>query len=1529
MIVTLIKQNEIYEQMLPNKVVGKYWLYDTYENKKRELISIEPIDNCWNIISNSNASILGEGSVITQSIELKPQTLYRLKITEEANPSYIYCSELNEDTQVFTKLIAPSNTNITIGNSKDNTICYSSPLFSGTVASLIKKETWELNLVSSFDIVYLNETKVSNSMKLKPCDIIYILGLKIVVGDEYLAINNPNNMMTYNATILREILLQQENDNINSNLLTSKKNIPFTRSPRYVKKFNPVSIKIDSPPSQNKEKDVPIALTVGPSLIMAMSSVATSTTSILAMNEEQRNFLTVFPGLLMCGSMVVTSVLFPVLTRKFTIRSQKKEEQKRKNKYLEYLDKKNNEIKLKIEEQRKVLNASYRSFKQLDQIISNKTSDLWSKSKGNYDYLSFFAGVGDIPADVEINADEAKFSIEDDILVDKLQELKQQKKLIENSPVYYSLEKNWLTGITGDKIAIFNFIQNALLEICTMHGYDEVKIVLITNEVDYKIWKNVRWLPHSWNDYKTIRFIVNNNSDLSNVSDYFNKMFDELNIFDKQNKEKKLKENYIVIFTDKYMYDQADFIKKVVDFPKYIGISVLALFGNYSLLPRECVSILDIRKESASIYNKDDNELITFKPNIGVYGNYGEEFKKLDNIELKMPTMSGELPNSISFLDMYKVGKIEYLNVLSRWQENDPTTSLKAPVGVNSHGELFYIDLHEKYHGPHGLIAGGTGSGKSEFIISFILSLAVNYHPNDVSFVLIDYKGGGLTGAFEIGDSGKKLPHLSGTITNLSGSSIKRCIVSIKSELQRRQKLFNEARKVSGEGTIDIYKYQRLRKQGIVSEPIPHLYIISDEFAELKSQQPEFMDELVSTARIGRSLGVHLILATQKPAGVVDEQIWTNSKFRVCLKVQDKQDSQDMIRRPDAADIVQTGRFYFQVGYNELFAMGQSAWSGADYIPKETVSDDSDFKIKLINNVGSVDLEVKPDVTVQTSEKTSQQVVEIVKHLADIAEEEGIKPISLWMEPLPSSILIEKLIKKYNYKNDDTLLNPIIGEYDDPSTQSQNILTMPISKHGNVVIYGATGSGKTTLLSTITYSMITNVLAENLNIYIIDFGTGSLKIFENAPQVGDVILQEDTDKIEGLFKMLNSIINERKKLFAPYGGDINNYLLRSKKSVPKILIYINNYDVFAEEYEVIVEEMKSLLRDGLKYGISFVLTVSSVNAINYALLQNFKMIYSLQMNNPEDYSAILGKTDGLVPSSVPGRGLFKLEDTLYEFQTALVSYSDDVMKTISDTCENLAKSTKVFAKKVSVLPEKVSYAYFQSTKITTNNVPVGIDKEGLFTRYINLNNNVPNFIFAEILKNTNSFVKELIGVISKISGVYPFVFDLGNKLGINSTEKIYMANMNNYSSRIKYVYDEYQKRVEKYSQDITSINKSFNMVCVFYGFNIIKETFKDQEKNYLEELLNCEKSKYKISIIIIDIANSVSEYNYESWYIKSVTEAPMLWIGRGLTEQYQVKANGNPQNDIPNNFGYFIEDGNPTLVKVLEYEKEKDETLDF
>lgn len=161
------------------------------------------------------------------------------------------------------------------------------------------------------------------------------------------------------------------------------------------------------------------------------------------------------------------------------------------------------------------------------------------------------------------------------------------------------------------------------------------------------------------------------------------------------------------------------------------------------------------------------------------------------------------------------------------------------------------------------------------------------------------------------------LPHMAGQISNLSGNQIRRAMISIKSENLRRQRIFTE------NGVNNINLYTRLYKNKEAQEPVPHLFIIIDEFAELKKEEPDFMRELISVAQVGRSLGVHLILATQKPSGTVDDNIWSNSRFRLCLRVQDRQDSNDMLHKPDAAFITQTGRGYLQVGSDEIYELFQ------------------------------------------------------------------------------------------------------------------------------------------------------------------------------------------------------------------------------------------------------------------------------------------------------------------------------------------------------------------------------------------------------------------------------------------------------------------------------------------------------------------------------------------------------------------------------------------------------------------------------
>ena len=369
------------------------------------------------------------------------------------------------------------------------------------------------------------------------------------------------------------------------------------------------------------------------------------------------------------------------------------------------------------------------------------------------------------------------------------------------------------------------------------------------------------------------------------------------------------------------------------------------------------------------------------------------------------------------------------------------------------------------------------------------------------------------------------------------------------------------------EGVMDIYKYQKLYHEGVFKTPVPHLLIICDEFAELKQQQEEFMEGLISVSRIGRSLGVHLILATQKPAGIVNDQIRSNSKFAICLKVQDREDSYDVIKRPDAASLRGAGQFFMQVGNDDYFVLGQSAWAGAQYYPSSIIKKKVDNSIKFVSNVGE-SLKDVDNIAQKTVSNKGEQLTNIVRYMSELAKTEHIKTQNLWLEEIPENIYIDKLKKKYQIKEDDEKqISCVIGEYDDPFNQKQGIVKLDFMNDGNMVIYGNAESGKETFLSTIIYDLIQTYKSEDLWVYILDFGSEALKIFKDSNHVGDVVFIGEDEKIKRFFDMIQKEIKERKNILSNYNGDYNLYRQTAKRKMPMIQIILNNYEAFAENYE--------------------------------------------------------------------------------------------------------------------------------------------------------------------------------------------------------------------------------------------------------------------------------------------------------------------------------------------------------------------------
>lgn len=1519
MIVTAMSKDRLFFLSLPEKVAGQYWLNLGVDNSTRNSVTIEGVNNEWVIKSTRWVKILGGENSFLKSVPLAPMTIIPIQ-NEHGERSVVFTEPDTEDRLTFHKYINVGDIELSIGRGTDNDISFDFQAVSSNHAVLkYRNRKWTISDLDSRNGTYVNGNRIKEA-DLKIGDTIFIMGLKIIIGYGFIAMNNPDGKVTY--TKFADRFKPQEVKKSSDDEYEYELDEPeyFYRSPRFMREIEKQTFKIDPPPQSPLADELPWMLVMGSSIAMGMMSLTTLVTAIIAHN---------ITSMVMGGSMLVGTLFIPIITKIYEKRRRKKKEKLRLKKYREYLAKIGEQINDACKVQKEIACENHITVNECEDRIMKTSRNLWERTSSQSDFLRLRVGTGSGDLEAQLAYPQKGFTLEDDVLRDELYELCEKPKTLHNIPITYSLRDDFISGIIGDRKSVVAFAKNLIVKLAALYSYDEVKFVFLYDEKEAEEWEFVKWLPHVWDEDNKFRFIATNITETREVSAQLERIVApraELTEGDREN----MLPYYVVFSMSQTLAIRSEAIKQILANKENLSISIVCVYEELRDLPKECSVVLEIQGENGRMFDKDDTTgkntmfRIDEQPKVDPV----VLSKKLLNTPLYSLSSGGKLPRMITFLQLFNVGKVEHLNPLARWKENDPTKSLEATVGVDEMGEPFKLDLHEKFHGPHGLVAGMTGSGKSEFIITYILSLAVNYHPNEVAFILIDYKGGGMAKSFE------HLPHTAGIITNLDGAAIKRSLVSIESELKRRQAIFAEASKRVGVSNIDIYKYQKLYREGTVSEPLQHLFIISDEFAELKTQQPEFMTQLVSAARIGRSLGVHLILATQKPSGVVDDQIWSNSRFRVCLKVQERADSQDMLKRPDAAELKDTGRFYLQVGYNELFEMGQSAWAGAPYYPSDRVQKEKDDSVVVVDINGHPIREVKLDTRKAKFANAPKQLDAITEYISKIADEEHIKIRPLWMDPIPGVILLNNLREKYHVEDDVTKLEPVIGEYDDPARQRQCLLRLPISEEGNVIVYGSAGSGKTTFVNAMVYSLIHEHTPEQVNLYLLDFASETLRAFAKAPHVGDVILSHETEKVGNLFKMLQGESAKRKKLFADYGGDYASYVRITGEKIPYIVVVIHNYAAFSELYEEKEDFVSYLSREGSKYGIYFVLTALGVGGVRFRLLQNFKQLFCLQLNDEGDYSTVVGKTDGLVPSKFKGRGLVKRDD-LYEFQIASLTEEETPFTFIQEECKALRKKYEgMGARNVPILPDKVDLDFIKEyvKSETSLLLPIGVEKNSLNIHYYPFNSSYINMILSSS-SEYQGFTSDLVSVIATCTKIDTLVFDTPKTVTKKSDLVTVVSSAKEIENEVDQLFDLVVHRNNEYkdaAEEGRECEAFEPKLVVINSLNGLYGMLNDTSSEKMSLILEKGESEYNVTIIIADQVKSLSSVSFEKWYKLHVSPSDGIWIGSGMSEQYYMKASKNTREmseDITADFGFSLIKGKPVKVKVLN-ERVEEETYE-
>ncbi|MBQ4263544.1 MAG: type VII secretion protein EssC [Bacilli bacterium] len=1508
----LFNDENIISLALPVKKIGNFWM----TNKDSENIcNIRAEDGKWILSGSENSVIQIDNNQVTD-VEIKNKMYYT--ITKNEKKYIVFFS--NAVDKNFNKYKIKESNQIIIGNKSGCDIITNIPLFEDKTV-IIKRSKNKWNVLPGEMKCYVNNV-VCEGNDINVGDVLNIFGFKILFLLDSIVVSNLFNNIISNKLLIDDLMVEDDviNEEILDKNLYEEKDY-FLRSPRLRKIIETYQMKIDSPPAKQPEDETPMIYTLGPMLTMGTTSIVTMTSTFVQISNGQRELGSSIPTLVIAFAMLLSMLVWPFLMKRYQKKLREKKEQERLSKYGAYLKEKGNDIYLEYCNQKKIHEENLLSTDVCYDMVINKRRSLWSRKFDQNDFLTCRVGIGETLFDANINYHSEDFSLDDDSLKNSVDVLINTHKIIKDVPIGYSFLDNHLTDIYGVFPKYLDFVNNLILQMIAYHSYDELKIVVFTNKKNSKRWDNLRNLPHMFSNDKSIRFFASDTEEMQVISNYLIQEFNNreilMNLKDKENK-KKFIPHYFMIIDDIDLARKVNIFEKVVENPGVYGFSILMLEEKLSKVPSEVNKFFVIGEKTSMILDSSNNKQIRFVDDVKDIYDMKLCSKILSNLPVYVDSKEKHLPNTITFLEMFQVGQVDQLNALNRWKNNDSTKSLKAPLGVGDNGDLFYLDIHEKYHGPHGLIAGMTGSGKSELIITYVLSLMINYSPEDVAFVLIDYKGGGLTGAFETGEDGVSLPHIVGTITNLDKTEINRALASIQSELKRRQEKFNEVRVATGESTIDIYKYQKLYKSGVIKEPMPHLLIISDEFAELKDQQPEFMDDLISTARIGRSLGVHLILATQKPSGVVDGQIWSNSKFKICLKVQDKQDSMEMIKCADAAELKNVGRFYLQVGYNELFLIGQAAWAGASYIPSKEFKKPIDKNLYFIDNTGSVIKTINNSFANKMVKFDGEELPNIVEYIKNISSEMSFDIRKLWLDRIPSKIHIDNLIKKYNFNKRSCFIDLIVGEYDNPNEQMQGLLTLPITEEGNALIYGMSDSGKDELLRSLVYGAIKNYDSSELNLYLVDFGAETLINFDNAPQVGNVIINGETEKLENLIKMLNSEMIQRKKLFTSYNGNYIDYIKKANRKLPNILVFINSIEVVSEVYPNIIDSLAPLVREGTKYGISFVITTNSQTSIKFKISQCCKQVLCLQLNSDNEYKDILGRTEGLVPSNIIGRGLVKL-DRVCEFQSATVG-DDNEYELVNELIDELNATDMMKARSIPIMPDTITIDYMIKRQKGISGVPIGINKENLISNLYDFSKNVINLVSYNDENSSKLFVYNFLKVIENVDTYNKVVIDASNYFeGFNYKIDYVNSKFNEIVNNLQVINNQIQIKYNENNKNIRSI-KNLNHTMVFIiGISKFIDSLDDEHRNIFKEIVNNNKETLKINFVFCDVPSNYKKYEYEEWYKNNVNNSNGIWIGSGIGNQFVIKTSIAPSgvSSIDNEYAVVVKNGMPIVIKVI------------
>ncbi|MET4705807.1 FtsK/SpoIIIE domain-containing protein [Frigoribacterium sp. UYMn621] len=862
---------------------------------------------------------------------------------------------------------------------------------------------------------------------------------------------------------------------------------------------------------------------------------------------------------------------------------------------------------------------------------------LWTRRPEHDSFLALRLGIGRMPSRHELEMPGQRKGPAD--LWKSLEDLALKTAWIDGVPVTENLRESGSLGVAGEGEGSRAVARGLVAHLVGSHSPAELVLTSICSSLSARGWEWLKWLPHSGSAYSPLSsppLVTGGAPSLALISDLEGLI--EARLAAEENKSVVLPV-VLVVVEDDAPVERARLVG-IAERGPGVGVHLLWVADSVARIPAACRTFVEV---GTSV----DGALTGYvRSGLAIQPLACEPLGEADSLDFARrlaPVVdagarvddSSDLPRSVSLLQVVgtELGT-DTEAVLQRWQEtNSILTGPRASAAIGrsrpnlravfgqAATEPFALDL--RTDGPHALVGGTTGSGKSEFLQAWVLGLASAHSPQRVSFLFVDYKGGS---AFaECLD----LPHTVGLVTDLSPHLVRRALTSLRAELRYREHLFNR-KKVK-----DIIEMEKLGDP----EVPPSLVIIVDEFAALATEVPEFVDGVVDVAQRGRSLGLHLILATQRPAGVIRDNLRANTNLRVALRMADESDSDDVLGTPMAAgfDPALPGRAAAKTGPGRIRVF-QSGYAGGwtSDIPAPTEIEVEDLRF------GPATAWQSPSSTAEVAAPSGptdiQRVVKTIKAAATGAELPA--PRKPWLPELAPAYDFSKLPSRRT----DTEL--VLGVVDDAAQQAQPTVSYLPDRDGNMAVIGTGGSGKSTALRAVAVSSAITMRGGPVQVYGLDFAAGGLQMLEVLPHVGAIISGDDEERVARLLRWLRDLVDDRAVRYAEAraGGIVDYRRLANRPEEARIILLLDGMGAFREAFESSVTSpwfsvFSQIATDGRAVGVHVVVSGDRSGSIPMSLSSSIQRRLVLRLANADDYAMLGVDSDVLSPASPPGRGI--------------------------------------------------------------------------------------------------------------------------------------------------------------------------------------------------------------------------------------------------------------------------------------------------